>query len=593
MGLKDIIVALFQLDKDWTTRIVMGMLVLGVIWGLLGVIDSLMVRIQETMWSTYGVLPFTPQEYYAGITLHAERDLFGFAQQVIYAIIIYFTIKLLNLQPRAKWLLNLAFVLLNISMMFMEGPILIVTAQGFDNYFSATSWYYLSPIGIPNYSLYVVSPLFFIGWILNDAFVYLAGIWIVYHYYLASKQIKEKLPVPLVFFLMIILLFMIGYSGVTVADVWDILAFAGVVGLNVIANQIAFWIFGHAVVYMAWLPAVAAMYLLIPTLANKPLYSDKMGRVAAVLYLIFSNNIPIHHLYMVNLPVALKVLQEILTYAVTVPTFMTFLNLWATAKGANVSWNVITAFTATGFAGSILAGVTGISNATISFDAVVHNTMWVVGHFHAMILLGIVPEAMAVLYFMLPMMTGRSWYSIKAAWIHFWGYLIGSVFLVIGFELLGLDGILRRAEIVPRVPYIIDAENLATVGAIIAELATLVWFLNLVMSLVKGRVLKAEGLSLGQLINTVAMQLDWSNSGFSLRDIEIKLNHSRLSKKAIAGWWGIAIFGAILIIISAIPLVLVGDASNPADPLEWAWISLLTLGIILSAIGALKGAKTV
>ncbi|BFI76430.1 cbb3-type cytochrome c oxidase subunit I [Sulfurisphaera ohwakuensis] len=593
MGLKDIIVALFQLDKDWTTRIVMGMLVLGVIWGLLGVIDSLMVRIQETMWSTYGVLPFTPQEYYAGITLHAERDLFGFAQQVIYAIIIYFTIKLLNLQPRAKWLLNLAFVLLNISMMFMEGPILIVTAQGFDNYFSATSWYYLSPIGIPNYSLYVVSPLFFIGWILNDAFVYLAGIWIVYHYYLASKQIKEKLPVPLVFFLMIILLFMIGYSGVTVADVWDILAFAGVVGLNVIANQIAFWIFGHAVVYMAWLPAVAAMYLLIPTLANKPLYSDKMGRVAAVLYLIFSNNIPIHHLYMVNLPVALKVLQEILTYAVTVPTFMTFLNLWATAKGANVSWNVITAFTATGFAGSILAGVTGISNATISFDAVVHNTMWVVGHFHAMILLGIVPEAMAVLYFMLPMMTGRSWYSIKAAWVHFWGYLIGSVLLDIGFELLGLDGILRRAEIVPRVPYIIDAENLATVGAIIAELATLVWFLNLVMTLVKGRALKAEGLSLGQLINTVAMQLDWSNAGFSLRGIEIKLNHSRLSKKAIAGWWGIAIFGAILIIISAIPLVLVGDASNPADPLEWAWISLLTLGIILSAIGALKGAKTV
>ncbi|BAK54723.1 cbb3-type cytochrome c oxidase subunit I [Sulfurisphaera tokodaii] len=593
MGLKDIIVALFQLDKDWTTRIVMGMLVLGVIWGLLGVIDSLMVRIQETMWSTYGVLPFTPQEYYAGITLHAERDLFGFAQQVIYAIIIYFTIKLLNLQPRAKWLLNLAFVLLNISMMFMEGPILIVTAQGFDNYFSATSWYYLSPIGIPNYSLYVVSPLFFIGWILNDAFVYLAGIWIVYHYYLASKQIKEKLPVPLVFFLMIILLFMIGYSGVTVADVWDILAFAGIVGLNVIANQIAFWIFGHAVVYMAWLPAVAAMYLLIPTLANKPLYSDKMGRVAAVLYLIFSNNIPIHHLYMVNLPVTLKVLQEILTYAVTVPTFMTFLNLWATAKGANVSWNVITAFTATGFAGSIFAGVTGISNATISVDAIVHNTMWVVGHFHAMILLGIVPEAMAVLYFMLPMMTGRSWYSIRAAWVHFWGYLIGSILLDIGFELLGLDGILRRAEIVPRVPYIIDAENLATVGAIIAELATLVWFLNLVMTLVKGRVLKAEGLSLGQLINTVAMQLDWSNAGFSLRGIGIKLNHSRLSKKAIAGWWGMAIFGAILIIISAIPLVLVGDASNPADPLEWAWISLLTLGIILSAIGALKGAKTV
>jgi len=596
VGLKDLIVALFQLDKDWTTRIVMGMLVLGVIWGLLGVIDSLMVRLQETMWSTFGALPFTPQEYYASITLHAERDLFGFAQQVIYAIIIFFTIKLLNLQPRAKWLLNISFIALNISMMFMEGPILITSQQGFDNYFSAGSWYYLSPIGIPGYSLYVISPLFFIGWILNDFFVYGAGMWIIYHYYLASKQMKEKLPVPLVFFLMIILLFMIGYSGVTVADVWDILAFYGAVGLNVIVNQIAFWIFGHAVVYMAWLPAVAALYLLIPTLANKPLYSDRMARIAAVLYLIFSNNIPIHHLYMVNLPVDLKVLQELLTYAVTVPTFMTFLNLWATAKGANVSWNVISAFTATSFAGSIFAGVTGISNATISIDSIIHNTDWVVGHFHAMILIGIVPAAMAVLYFMLPMMTGRTWYSIKAAWIHFWGYLIGSALLIIGLELLGLDGILRRAEIVPRVPYIINAENLATVGALIAELATLVWFLNLVMTLIKGRVLKAEGLSLGQLINTVAMQLDWSNTGFNLKNIEVKFNHlvkTANSKKALAAWWGLAILGAIVIIVSAIPLVLVGDASNPSNPLEWAWLGILFLGIVLSSVGALKGAKTI
>ncbi len=140
------------------------MLVLGVIWGLLGVIDSLMVRIVESMWGTFGVLPLTPQEYYASITLHAERDLFGFAQQVIYAIIIYFTIKLLGLEPRAKWLLNIAFILLNIGMMFMEGPILIINGPGFDNYFPSTSWYYLSPIGIYGYSWYVVSPFFFIGW---------------------------------------------------------------------------------------------------------------------------------------------------------------------------------------------------------------------------------------------------------------------------------------------------------------------------------------------------------------------------------------------------------------------------------------------
>jgi terminal oxidase heme-binding subunit I len=591
VGFKDLVVALFQLDKDWTTRIVQAMLVLGVIWGLLGVIDSLMVRIVESMWGTFGVLPLTPQEYYASITLHAERDLFGFAQQVIYAIIIYFTIKLLGLEPRAKWLLNVAFILLNIGMMFMEGPILIINGPGFDNYFPSTSWYYLSPIGIYGYSWYVVSPFFYIGWILNDLFVYLAGIWIVYHYAIAARNLKEKLPVPLVFFLMIILLFMIGYSGVTVADVWDILAFYGVTGLDPIANQIAFWIFGHAVVYMAWIPAVAALYLLIPLLSGNPLYSDRMGRVAAVLYLIFSNNIPIHHLYMVNLPIALKVLQEALTYAVTVPTFMTFLNLWATAKGSkNTPVNVITLFTVTAFAGSIFAGVTGISNATISYDAIVHNTDYVVGHFHAMILLGIVPAAMAVLYVMIPMMSGRQWFSAKMAWVHYIGYVVGSILFDIGIETAGLDGIVRRAEIFPRYPLVVSAENLATVGAIIAQLATLVWFLNVVLTLVKGRVITAQGVGLPQLVGNIGLALSWEAAFPAVTN----LGRSARISKAISGMGALAILGGILVFVSAAFLLIGKDIDYMVGTsVEWVWITLLTIGILLVAIPGLKATKSI
>ena len=591
MGLRDLVVALFQLDKDWTTRIVQAMLVLGVIWGLLGVIDSLAVRIVESMWGTFGVLPLTPQEYYASITLHAERDLFGFAQQVIYAIIIYFTIKLLGLEPRAKWLLNIAFILLNIGMMFMEGPILIINGPGFDNYFPSTSWYYLSPIGIYGYSWYVVSPFFYIGWILNDLFVYLAGIWIVYHYAIAARNLKEKLPVPLVFFLMIILLFMIGYSGVTVANVWDILAFYGVTGLDPIANQIAFWVFGHAVVYMAWVPAVAALYLLIPLLSGNPLYSDRLGRVAAVLYLIFSNNIPVHHLYMVNLPIALKVLQEALTYAVTVPTFMTFLNLWATAKGSrNTPVNVITLFTVTAFAGSIFAGVTGLSNATISYDAIVHNTDYVVGHFHAMILLGIVPAAMAVLYVMIPMMSGRQWFSAKMAWVHYVGYVVGTILFDIGIETAGLDGIVRRAEIYPRYPLVVTAENLATVGAVIAELATLVWFLNVVLTLVKGRIITAQGLGLPQLVGNIGLALSWEAAFPAVTNV----GRSARVSKAISGMGALAILGGILVFVSAAFLLIGKDVDYMLGAsVEWVWIALLTIGILLVAIPGLKATKSI
>jgi terminal oxidase heme-binding subunit I len=485
---------LFQLDKDWVTRATMAMIVMSVVWGILGVVDALMVRLVEATWGLYGFLPLTPQEYYASITLHAMRDLFGFAQQLEFAVFIYFTFKMLKLEPRAKWAFNASFVMFNIAFMLLEGPILIINGPGFDNYFPATGWYYLSPLGLPGYSYYVVSPMWYWGWMLLDVATMIQVVWITYHYAIYARTAKEKLPLFLVFVLMNVLLYGIGYSGEVAANVWDLLAIYGLASMNPIANQIAFGILWHAVVYMAWLPAVAALYTLIPMISHREIYSDKMGRVAAVLYLVFSNNVPIHHLYMVNLPVALKLLTEALTYGVVLPSLMTFLNLWATAKGAKVQWNVLTAFTVMTFAGSIFSGVTGIANATISFDAIIHETLWVVGHFHGFILLSIVPAGFAMLYLMIPMMTGRQWYSSKLMWAHFYGYLIGAALVVLGMDQLGLAGVIRKAEMYPRYPIIVDGEVITTIGAIIADLATTVWLINLVLTVLKGRTVAVDSL---------------------------------------------------------------------------------------------------
>ena len=521
--LAGLVVDLFQLDKDWVTRITMAMIVMSVVWGALGIIDAFMVRVQEAAWGLYAALPLTPQEFYASITLHGMRDLFGFAQQLEFAVFIYFTFKLLNITPRAKWAFNLSFVMFNIAFMFLEGPILLISGQGFDNYFPAEGWYYLSPLGVPGYSYYVTSPFWFIGWMLLDIATYVQVVWIVYHYYQASKTIKEKLPIFLVFVLMDVLLYGIGYSGETAANVWDILAMAGVLKLDVIANQIAFGILWHAVVYMAWLPAVAAMYLLIPAIANKPLYSDRMARVAAILYLVFSNNVPIHHLYMVDLPVAIKLLTEALTYGVVLPSLMTFLNLWTTAKGAKASWNILTAFTVLSFSGSIFAGVTGIANATISFDAVIHETLWVVGHFHAFILLSIVPAGFATLYLMLPMMTGRQWYSTKLAWAHFYGYLVGSAMVVLAFDELGLSGLVRKAEVYPLTTSFVSGEVIATIGAAVADFATVLWVINVLLTLTRGRQVSVG--SLQESINLIMAQTAVDGAGLerALKGIERRL----------------------------------------------------------------------
>ncbi|BCU66791.1 oxidase [Sulfolobales archaeon HS-7] len=509
IGLTDIINQLFQLKNDeWYKRVVMGMIVMALIWGVLGLIDSLMVRIQEAAWGTQATLLMTSQEYYAGIGLHAVRDLLGFAQQLEFAIFIFFLFWQTKVKARGKWVFNIGFIIFNISFMLQEGPIILYPKFN-DNFFPATSWYYLSPIGLPGYSSYVASPLWFIGSLMVDIGTYIMGIWILYHFYLASKQMSQKLPIGLLFFLMDVLVYLMGYSGRTFSDIWDVLGYYNVVSINPIANQISWWIFGHSVVYMTWLPAVGALYVLVPLLSNKPLYSDRMGRISAILYLIFSNNVPIHHLYMVDLPVVLKIVEEIFTYAVVVPSMMTFFNLWATARGGKVEWNVITAWVVTAFAGAIGAGVTGIANGTISFDSIIHNTMWVVGHFHAMIFFSIVPAGFAILYLILPIITGRNWYSTKAAWVHFFGYTIGAGMIVYGFDQLGLDGIVRRSEIFPRTPENVIAEVVATAGAFLADGATLVWLLNVLASMVKGSPVNTEIGTVEQAVATVTYSLRW------------------------------------------------------------------------------------
>jgi len=517
-GLINLLDEIFQLDnKDYITRISIAMISLSLLWGILGIIDALMVRLQELSWGMSQTLILTPQEYYAGIGLHAMRDFFGFAVQLEFAVFIYLSYKLLNFKPRAKWLLNIGFILFNISFMLLEGPI-IVYPKFNDNYFSADSWYYLSPYGLPNFSQYIISPLWYFGWELMDIGVYIYVIWLVYHYYLATQTIKGKLPIFGVYVLMTSLMTAIGWSGETAANTWDIFAYYGLIGLDPIANQIAFGILWHSIVYITWMPAVATLYLLIPMLANKPLYSDRMGRISALLYLIFSNNVPIHHLYMVNLSVAIKSLEEVLTYTVVVPSMMTFFNLWVTVKGASFHLNLISAWVIVSFAGAIAAGVTGIANGTVVFDAMIHDTLWVVGHFHAMIFWSIVPAGFATLYYMIPMMIGKNWYSNKLGWMHFVGYLIGTTMIIIGFDALGVTGLIRKPEIYPLISDYVTPEILASIGAIIADLATLLWLINLLLTFIKGKNINVQ--SINQAISIIAATttvLEWDSISQKLR----------------------------------------------------------------------------
>jgi len=106
------------------------------------------------------------------------------------------------------------------------------------------------------------------------------------------------------------------------------------------------------------------------------------------------------------------------------------------------------------------------------------------------------------------MLTGRMWYSNKLGWIHLVGYMIGTAMVIVGFDALGLAGLVRKAEIYPLISAYVTPEIIASLGAMIADTSTLLWLGNLVLTLLKGKTQNFEGVSLDNAVSFIASTLE-------------------------------------------------------------------------------------
>jgi terminal oxidase heme-binding subunit I len=486
---------IFLLDRDWMTRITMLMVLAGFAWAIAGGTDALNVRLQEFAYATSGALPLTNQEYYASVTQHGVRMLFGFVQQITMAVIGYLLVQHYRVEPRAKWLLYGAVGVFNLSLLLMNGPFFFAPYFN-DNYLAATGWYFLSPIGLPGYSVYQVSPLWFFGWVLLAVGTFAWSAWTLLHIRTALRKWRhlpwpERLPVWAAMAVMTTVFFVVTYLGVFVSSLQELLYLAHPAPFNVLENQVLFWQFGHAFVYAIFFIGIIALYWLVPKIADRPLYSWKLGILAVVLYFVFSTLLAIHHLFLTPLPIVTILLTSAASYGVIMPSAITFFTYWMTAKGATAfPRNAVTYFVLLAMAGAVGAGLEGGSLGTISYDVVVHNTLYVVSHFHAMILLFIVPAMFAALYVAFPVLTGRRWWSSRLQTVHFVLSAVGFVGFTVALEELGLVGLLRRMEFFPRIPPIVLGEEAATVFALVLGVGQVALFVNAGMTLLRGEPLR-------------------------------------------------------------------------------------------------------
>jgi cytochrome c oxidase subunit 1 len=208
------------------------------------------------------------------------------------------------------------------------------------------------------------------------------------------------------------------------------------------------------------MPAYIAFYTIVPRAIGGRLYSDTMGRVAFVLFLVFSMPIGIHHLFAdPQVGAGFKFVHAAMTAMVSVPTLLTVFTIVASVEIAGrlrggtglfgwvkaLPWgNPMMLAVTFSFVMLGLGGAGGIINMSYQLNESVHNTQWVTGHFHL-----IFAGAIVLMYFMLayelwPQLTGCAPLSPRLVKAQIWLWFVGMLVLSLPWHLVGVLGMPRR-----------------------------------------------------------------------------------------------------------------------------------------------------
>ncbi len=309
----------------------------------------------------------------------------------------------------------------------------------------------------------VGSPFFYLGVVLVvvGSWVWVALMAINLN---AWKKENKGVTVPLVMFGNVATAYLWAWTSIGAAVEILVLILPAALGLtdtiNAGLSRVLFSWTLHAIVYFWLMPAYVAFYTIVPRAIGGRLYSDTMGRVAFVLFLVFSMPIGIHHLFAdPQVGSGFKFMHAVFTAMVTVPTFLTVFTIVASVEIAarlrggkgplgwvkSLPWDnpmmlaVTFSFVMLGFGG---AG--GLINMSYQLNETIHNTQWITGHFHL-----IFAGTVVIMYFMLayelwPQLTQCGALPRRLLKIQLWSWFVGMLVLTGPWHWVGLLGMPRR-----------------------------------------------------------------------------------------------------------------------------------------------------
>jgi cytochrome c oxidase subunit I+III len=412
---------------------------------LLAGVLALLMRVQLA-WPDLQILG--PDAYNQVFTTHGTAMMFLFAVPVMEGLALYFVPLMIGTR-------NVAFPRLNAAgyFIFLSGGIMLFGSLLL-NVGPDAGWFAYVPLAGPEYGIGKRVDCWSQMITTTEISALIASVEIV------TTVLKQRVPgmsfdrMPLFVWSMLVTAFMTIFAMPAVMLVTTMLAldrmpnvatqfFNPAEGGDVLLYQHLFWFFGHPEVYIIFLPGTGLISTLLPAFCRRPVVGYTAIVVSQVATAFIGFGLWVHHMFATPIPALGRSFFTAASMMIALPTGLQIFCWLATFWSGRPQWRSPLLFVLGFFVIFVLGGLTGVMLASVPIDLQVHDTFFVVAHFHYVLIGSAVFPLFGALHYWFPKWTGRLLDETLGRWT-FWLFFSGFNLTFFPMHLLGLQGMPRR-----------------------------------------------------------------------------------------------------------------------------------------------------